>query len=66
MTKEQLAELFKDTYKRTLDDNKEDFQILFRIITTLCTYLCVKGILKKEEMEDILNLDISNIDKIGE
>lgn len=57
MTKEQLAELLKDTYKRTLDDNKQDFQILFRIITTLCTYLCVKGILKEEEMKDILKFD---------
>ena len=66
MTKEQLAELLKDTYKRTIDDNKEDFQILFHIITKLCAYLCIKDILKEEEVKDILKLDTPNIDKIGE
>lgn len=55
--KNELAELFNDTYKRTVEDNKEDFIKIMSVISKLCTYLIVKNILTQEEVSRILDLD---------
>lgn len=63
--KNELVELFNDTYKRTVEDNKEDFIKIICVISKLCTYLIVKNILTQEEASEILDLDtdINNLFK---
>jgi hypothetical protein len=56
--KNELAELFYDTYKRTVEDNKEDFMKIIGVISKLCTYLIIKNVLTQEEVSKILDLDI--------
>jgi len=58
----ELFELFNDTYKQTVEDNKEDFIKSYNIITKLCTYLIVKNVLTQEEVSKILDFDIEPTD----
>lgn len=62
ISKEDLLDLFSDTYKRTINDNQEDFKIIMIVITKLCSVLKLKGILTEEEME--LIVDISNMQQL--
>ena len=55
--KNELAELFNDTYKRTVEDNKEDFMVIFGVISKLCSVLKYKKILNDEEIKIILDID---------
>ena len=55
--KEELDDLLKFTYEKTVNDNKDDFLRIFKVLTTLCIYLKVKGILTENDMKDILNID---------
>lgn len=63
--KKELAELFNDIYKRTVEDNKEDFINIIGVISKLCTYLIIKNVLTQEEVSKILDLDtdINNLFK---
>ena len=54
----ELFELFNDIYKRTVEDNKEDFMEIIGIISKLCCYLIAKNILTQEEVSKILDIDI--------
>lgn len=55
--KEELKDLLEFTYKRTVDDNKEDFIIIFGVISKLCSVLKYKNILNDEEIKIILDID---------
>ena len=57
MNKEELADLLKFTYEKTVNDNKDDFLKLFKILTTICIYLKAKNILTENDVKDILNID---------
>lgn len=63
--KNELIELFSDTYKMTIEDNKEDFIKIMDVISKLCTYLIIKNVLTQEEVSKILDLDtdINNLFK---
>lgn len=63
--KNELAELFNDTYEMTVEDNKEDFIKIMGVISKLVTYLIVKNVLTQEEVSKILDLDtdINNLFK---
>lgn len=56
--RKELFELFNDIYKRTVEDNKEDFMEIIGIISKLCCYLIAKNILTQEEVSKILDIDI--------
>lgn len=56
--RKELFELFNDTYKRTVEDNKEDFMKIIGIVSKLCCYLIAKNILTQEEVSKILDIDI--------
>ena len=56
ISKEDLLDLFNDAYKRTLNDNQEDFKTIMIIIAKLCSTLCLKGVLKEEEAKFILDI----------
>lgn len=56
-----IGELISDTYKQTIDDNKEDFIMLYTIITKLCMYLLNKNVLSETDIKDIL--DIKKVEK---
>ena len=62
ISKEDLLDLFSDTYKRTINDNQEDFKTIMIVIAKLCSVLKLKSILTEEEME--LIVDISNIQQL--
>lgn len=57
--KELLLDLLKDTYKRTIEDNQNDFKMLMAVIVKLCSVLQLKGFLTEEETKMIV--DIENI-----
>lgn len=63
--KEELKDLLEFTYKRTVEDNKEDFIKIMSVISKLCIYLIAKNILTQEEVSKILDLDkdINNLFK---
>lgn len=54
-----LLELFNDTYKRTIEDNQNDFKTIMAVIVKLCSVLQLKGFLTEEETKMIV--DIENI-----
>lgn len=56
----KLFEILTDTYSKTVEDNKRDFISTYGKISKLCLYLFQKGILTKDELEDILSTD--NVD----
>ena len=56
MNKEIAQELI-DLYKRSIDDNKEDFITIMTILNKLCSYLLYKNVLTKEEVENILKIE---------
>ncbi len=55
MNKEIADELI-NIYKKTVDDNKEDFMIIISILSKLCAYLLDKKILTEEEIKNILEI----------
>ena len=57
ISKEVLLDLFNDTYKRTINDNQEDFKTIMMVIAKLCSTLCLKGILTEEEAHFILDIE---------
>ena len=57
--KDVLLELFNDTYKRTIEDNQNDFKTIMAVIVKLCSVLQLKGFLTEEETKMIV--DIENI-----
>ena len=59
MNKENIKDLLEFTYKRSVNDNKDDFIRIFGVISKLCSVLKYKKILDDEEIKIIL--DISNI-----
>ena len=63
--KETLKDLLEFTYKRSVDDNIEDFMKIYGVISKLCTYLIIKNVLTQEEVSKILDLDtdINNLFK---
>lgn len=60
--KNELFELFNDTYKQTVKDNQEDFLKVINIISKLCAILISKNILNAEELNEILDIDKNIID----
>ena len=57
MNKEELFDLIKFTYEKTIKDNKEDFLRIFEIVSKLCLYLGAKNILNENDIKDILNIE---------
>lgn len=57
MKNELFLELLTDTYKRTIDDNQEDFETTMWVISKLCAYLLSKKILTEEEIKIIMQLE---------
>ena len=56
MNKEIVDELI-DLYKRTINDNKEDFIRIMTILNKLCAYLLCKNILIEEEIKNIFEAE---------
>ena len=56
MNKEIVNELI-DLYKRTVNDNKEDFMTIISILSKLCSYLLNKKVLTESEVKDILKIE---------
>ena len=49
----EIADKLIDLYKRTVNDNKEDFIRIMTILNKLCAYLLCKNILIEEEIKNI-------------
>lgn len=49
-----MKELIVETYKQTVEDNREDFIRTYSILSKLCRYLAKKEILTEEDIQDIL------------
>ena len=62
ISKDVLLDLFNDTYKRTINDNQEDFKTIMIVIAKLCSILKLKGILTEEETKIIV--DIENLQQL--
>lgn len=60
--KDTLQELFMDTYKQTVKDNREDFLKIINVISKLCVILVSKNILNEEELKEILDTDKNIVD----
>lgn len=58
MNREEIIDLFKETYKKSVEDNKDDFTLMFSVVSKLCIYLLNKDVLNADDVKDIL--DISN------
>lgn len=58
MNREEIIDLLKETYKKSVEDNKDDFTLMFSVVSKLCIYLLNKDILNADDVKDIL--DISN------
>ena len=56
MNREKIFELLKETYKQSVDDNKDDFTLMFGVVSKLCIYLLNKDILNADDIKDILNI----------
>ena len=56
MNKEIVVELI-NLYKKSVDDNKEDFITIMSILTKLCGYLFYKKVLTEEEIKNILKVE---------
>lgn len=56
MNREEIIDLFKRTYKQSVEDNKNDFTLIFSVISKLCFYLSNKNILNGNDVIDILNI----------
>lgn len=57
MNREELYKLFEDTYKRTIEDNKDDFLKFCTMLSKLCAILRIKGILKKSDINVIFDME---------
>ncbi len=64
--KDTLQDLFMDTYRQTVEDNKEDFIKSYNTIVKLCTYLVAKNVLTQDEVSKILdfNVEMTDINKL--
>ena len=58
MNREEIIDLLKETYKKSVEDNKDDFTLMFGTVSKLCIYLLNKDVLNADDVKDIL--DISN------
>lgn len=58
MNREEIIDLLKETYKKSVEDNKDDFTLMFGVVSKLCFYLLNKNVLNADDVKDIL--DISN------
>ena len=58
MNREEIIDLLKETYKKSVEDNKDDFTLMFGVVSKLCFYLLNKDVLNADDVKDIL--DISN------
>lgn len=65
MNREEIIDLFKKTYNQTVEDNKNDFTLMFSVISKICSYLSNKGILNIDDVKDILDIS-SNLENKGE
>ena len=65
MSKEEIIDLFKETYKRSVEDNKNDFMLIFSVVSKLCMYLLNKHILNADDVKDILDIS-NNLESKGE
>ena len=54
--KEILKELFADTYKRTVEDNEEDFLTMYYIVWKMANLMLIKGWITEEEYKQILEI----------
>ncbi len=59
--KKEIADELVNLYRKSVDDNKEDFMTILSILNKLCSYLLYKKVLTEEEIEKILK-----IEKVGE
>ena len=57
MNKEEIIELFKSTYKQTIEDNKDDFLKFCTILSKLCAILRAKGILEESDVNVIFDIE---------
>lgn len=57
MNREEIVELFKNTYKQTIEDNKEDFLKFCTMLSKLCSILTAKGILEKLDVNVIFDIE---------
>lgn len=57
MNKEEIIELFKSTYKQTIEDNKDDFLKFCTILSKLCVILRAKGILEESDVNVIFDIE---------
>lgn len=51
-----LIEMFSDTYKKTVQDNADDFQRVYWLLAKLESLLKLKGVLTDEEVKYLLDL----------
>ena len=56
MNKEIVDELV-NLYKRSVEDNKEDFIRIMTTLNKLCAYLLCKSILTEEEIKTIFEIE---------
>lgn len=54
---EQLAEILKDLYARSVNDNMDDFQKMYFVVTKLVTMLKLKGYLTEADQKFILKIE---------
>lgn len=58
--KEFFANLMKETYERTVEDNLRDTQTAFRHFAKLCTLLLLKGGIDEEELQILYRFDATD------
>lgn len=63
MNKEELFALFKGTYKKTVEDNKEDFLKFCTMLSKLCAILQTKGILEKLDINVIFDINEEDLER---
>lgn len=57
MNREEIVELFKNTYKQTIEDNKDDYLRFCTMLSKLCVILKVKGILEELDINVIFDIE---------
>lgn len=56
MNREEIIDLLKETYKKSVEDNKDDFTLMFGVVSKLCIYLLNKDVLNADDVKDILDI----------
>lgn len=57
MNREEIVELLKNTYKQTIEDNKDDYLRFCTMLSKLCVILKVKGILEELDINVIFDIE---------